>query len=156
MKELHPLKDLFKYEVREIGRALGLPASITERQPFPGPGLAVRIIGIPALRETVDILRECDDMIREVLENHDLYDRISQLVVALNGVLTVGVKGDKRSSGYAIIVRPVVTQDFMTCSVYQIPWNVLQEIVSKVTQHPNITRVFLDITPKPPGTTEMQ
>jgi GMP synthase (glutamine-hydrolysing) len=156
LQEIHPLRSFFKYEVREIGDLLKLPTSITQRQPFPGPGLMVRVIGIPPTQEVVSILRTCDAWIREILEDHGIYDKISQLVVALDGTKTVGVKGDGRAYGYSIILRPVVTHDFMTCSVYEIPFKILTEIMSKVTQHPAITRLFYDVTTKPPGTTEME
>jgi GMP synthase (glutamine-hydrolysing) len=156
ISELHPLRRLFKYEVREIGETLGLSSSITQRQPFPGPGLMVRIIGTPATQQVVSILRTCDGWVRDILQRHDIYDKISQLVVALDGTKTVGVKGDGRVYGYSIILRPVVTHDFMTCSVYEIPFNVIMEIMSKVTQHPEVTRLFYDYTTKPPGTTEME
>lgn len=156
LQEIHPLHRLFKYEVREIGRSLDLPVSITQRQPFPGPGLMVRVVGVPVTRETVAILRECDHRVREILDNHDVYEEISQLVVALCGAKTVGVKGDGRSYGYSIILRPVVTQDFMTCSVYHLKPEILTELMQAVTKHPQVTRLFLDVTTKPPGTTEME
>ncbi len=155
VQEIHPLRTLFKYEVREIGRSLSLSRNITERQPFPGPGLLVRIVGYPATQERADILRQCDEWVTEILEDEDLYDDISQLVVAL-GMRTVGVKGDKRTYGYCIIVRPVITQDFMTCTVMKLPEKVIDAIVSKLTKHPDVTRVLFDLTPKPPGTTEME
>jgi GMP synthase (glutamine-hydrolysing) len=155
LKEIHPLRNLFKYEVRELGRTLRLPDSITHRQPFPGPGLMVRIIGTPATIEMAEILRYGDRVVREVLEDHGIYDQISQLVVAIIGK-TVGVKGDGRVYGYNIIVRPVVTKDFMTCSVYELPWKIIHEMTRKVTQHPQITRLWIDPTSKPPGTTEME
>jgi GMP synthase (glutamine-hydrolysing) len=154
--EIHPLRTLFKYEVREIGQTLGLPDYITKRQPFPGPGLMVRVVGIPANPENTAIIRHCDIIVRRVLEKHQLYDQISQLVVYLSGTQTVGIKGDGRSYGYAAVLRPISTQDFMTCTVLDIPRDVIDEICTQVTKHSKITRLLYDYTPKPPGTTEAE
>lgn len=156
LNELHPLRHLFKYEVRSLGKALALPDAITQRQPFPGPGLMVRINGTPATIEAANILRYCDKAVREVLEDYGIYNEISQVVVALNGAKTVGVKGDGRVYGYSVVVHPVVTYDFMTCRVYDLPRKVIDEMMRKVTQHPMVTRLFIDYTTKPPGTTEME
>jgi GMP synthase (glutamine-hydrolysing) len=156
LSDLHPLRNIFKHEVRELGRMLGLPASITERQPFPGPGLLIRVVGIPANPENVAIVRWCDAQVRKILDREGLMEQISQLVVALLGVRTVGVKGDTRSYGYTIVVRPIVTNDFMTVKGYHLSEAVIEEINAALTKHPEVTRVVYDYTSKPPATTEME
>jgi GMP synthase (glutamine-hydrolysing) len=154
--ELHPLRRFFKHEVRELAREIGLPKSISERQPFPGPGLFIRVIGLAPKPKKIAIVRWADATVREILEEHEIYDDISQLVVALDCQRTVGIKGDGRSYGYSIIVRAVKTVDFMTTDGYQIPKEVRKEITNAVTKHEKIVRVFFDETNKPPATTEME
>ncbi|MDP3900708.1 MAG: 7-cyano-7-deazaguanine synthase, partial [bacterium] len=153
---IHPLGELFKYEVRELARNLNLPVSISERQPFPGPGLFVRILGVPPTTELLEIVRWADAQVTKILKNHLIYDTLSQLVVALNGVKTVGVKGDARVYAYSIFVRAVTTLDFMTATGFQIRDNVRREITSAVVKHPAIVRVLYDETDKPPATTEFE
>lgn len=154
--ELHPFRNLFKYEVRELARQLKLPDLISERQPFPGPGLFIRIIGEPPKKDKLDIVRWADAEVTKILKKNKIYDDVSQLVVALDCHRTVGIKGDGRVYGYSIIVRAIKTSDFMTAHGYQFPANVRKEISSSVTKHPKIVRVFFDETDKPPATTEME
>jgi GMP synthase (glutamine-hydrolysing) len=156
IKELHPFRNLFKYEVRELARSLKLPNSISERQPFPGPGLFIRIIGEAPKKEKLEIVRWADAEVTEILKKNKIYDDVSQLIVALDCNRTVGIKGDGRVYGYSIIVRAVKTSDFMTAQGYQFPANVRKEISGSVTKHSKIVRVFFDETDKPPATTEME
>ncbi len=156
VKELHPFRNLFKYEVRELARALKLPKSVSERQPFPGPGLFIRIIGEPPKKDKLDIVRWADGEVADILKKHKIYNDVSQLIVALDCQRTVGIKGDGRVYAYSVIVRGVKTLDFMTAEGYQFPANVRREISTVVTRHPKIVRVFFDETNKPPATTEME
>lgn len=156
VRELHPFRNLFKYEVRELARQLKLPESVSERQPFPGPGLFIRIIGEPPKRDKLEIVRWADGEVTEILKKHKVYGDVSQLIVALDCQRTVGIKGDGRVYAYSIIVRAVKTLDFMTAEGYQFPAQVRREISSVVTKHPKIVRVFFDETNKPPATTEME
>ncbi|MCX6712955.1 MAG: glutamine-hydrolyzing GMP synthase [Candidatus Vogelbacteria bacterium] len=155
-RELHPFKNLFKYEVRALARALGLPDSIALRQPFPGPGLFLRVNGVPVTRERLELVRWADAEVTRILREAGLWSEISQLVVALNGVPTVGVKGDGRIYAGSIVVRGVQTSDFMTATGYQIPAEVRRRISREITKHPQVVRVFFDETDKPPATTEME
>lgn len=154
--ELHPFSGLFKYEVRELARALGLPPSISERQPFPGPGLFVRIFGGEITQERLDTLRWADAAVTAILRDNGILPDVSQLVVALLCTPTVGVKGDGRSYASSIVVRGVKTADFMTAIGYQIPAEARRQISREVTKHPQVVRVFFDETDKPPATTEME
>lgn len=156
LPELHPFRHLFKYEVRELAQSLGLPSSIRERQPFPGPGLFIRVIGQPSKPDKLAIVRWADAEVERILRRERLYGDISQLVVALDCTLTVGIKGDSRVYGYAAVVRAVQTADFMTAQGYQIPLEVRKEITSILTHHPKIVRVYFDETNKPPATTELE
>lgn len=156
LTQWHPFENLFKYEVRAIAEALGLPPCVYNRQPFPGPGLFIRVVGVPATPRTLEICRWADDEVRKVLTRHGVYERISQLVVALIGTKTVGVKGDGRSYAYPVVVRAVQTIDFMTADGVHFAEEVAQACTKAVTVHPDINRVWFDPTPKPPGTTEME
>lgn len=156
LEQFHPLRNLFKYEVRAIAKELGLPDSISQRQPFPGPGLFVRVIGKPATPKRLAIVREADATAIAIAKKHNHYDKNSQLLVTLICVRSVGVKGDGRTYGYSAIVRGVVTTDFMTASGYQFPDYVRREMSSEITKHPKIVRVFFDETNKPPATTELE
>ncbi|NTW14540.1 MAG: glutamine-hydrolyzing GMP synthase [Candidatus Moranbacteria bacterium] len=156
MDELHPFRNLFKYEVRDLGTELGLPSSVSHRQPFPGPGLYVRVIGKPATAERLSILRWADAEVTAILRKHGIYDDISQLVVGLLCVRTVGIKGDGRVYESSVVMRAVRTLDFMTVTGYQIPEDVRREITDAVTKHRRIVRVFYDETNKPPATTELE
>ncbi len=154
--DLHPLRNLFKYEVRELGRALGLPESVYNRSPFPGPGLYLRVVGEPVSRENLELVREADKDVREIVKKYGIEKDISQLIVAMLGIKSVGVKGDERVYGHAIAIRAVETVDFMTANGYYFPKEVIEEIITVLTKHKEIVRVFFDMTPKPPATTEFE
>ncbi len=155
--EQHPLRDLFKYEVRALAHGVGLPAQIAQREPFPGPGLILRIVGASITPERLEIVRFGDDTVRSILRKNDLLnsDTLSQLVVyMLAGSPVVGVKGDGRVYDAPIVVRAIKTVDFMTGDGVQFPASVRTQITLALTKHPHISRVLFDETPKPPGTTE--
>ncbi len=152
---MNPLRSLFKDEVRDLARFLGLPDFVSERMPFPGPGLFVRIIGIPVTEETLGIVRWADARTREIIRASGIEHDISQLVVALIGVPTTGVKGDARSVGYSIVVRGVQSVDFMTARGYEIPSHVRRSLVRTLTCHSQIVRVWFDEGDKPCATIEL-
>ena len=154
---VEPLRALFKDEVRQAGLELGLPPEIVWRQPFPGPGLAIRIVG-EVTREHLRIVREADDIAREELSRAGLDRVIWQCpVVLLAGVRSVGVKGDGRSYGYPVVLRPVTSEDAMTADWARLPDAVLATISTRITNEvPEVNRVVLDITSKPPGTIEWE
>ena len=154
--QMHPIDHLFKYEVRALAREIGLPESVWNRQPFPGPGLFLRVVGVPVTSDKLDIVRWADARAREILARHGIYDQLSQLVVAYVGVNTVGVKGDARVYGGAIVVRAVETIDFMTARGVHFSDDIEDEILNALTRHPEIVRVWFDPTEKPPATTEME
>jgi GMP synthase (glutamine-hydrolysing) len=156
LKEIMPLSDFFKFEVREMAREFGLEELLTNRQPFPGPGLYLRIVGVPVTEELLDIVREADFDVAEILKKHNVYNKISQVIVALLGVKTVGVKGDGRVYGYSLVVRTVETIDFMTVKGFYLSPEICEEITSALVKHPKIVRVFFDWTTKPPATTEFE
>ena len=154
---IEPLRSLFKDEVRAIGAELGLPPEIVRRQPFPGPGLAIRIVG-EVTAERLRIVRDADAIAREELTAADLDHAIWQCpVVLLANVRSVGVQGDGRSYGYPIVLRPVTSEDAMTADWARVPDQVLARISTRITNEvPEINRVVLDITSKPPGTIEWE
>ncbi len=154
--DLHPFRNLFKYEVRELGRTLGLPPAVYERNPFPGPGLFLRIVGTPVSLGNLDIVREADKTVTDILKKHDIAKDISQLIVAILGINSVGVKGDERVYGHSLAIRAVQTVDFMTAKAYYFSEEVVNEITSALTMHKDIVRVLFDMTPKPPATTEFE
>ena len=156
-KLVEPLRDLFKDEVRNVGAELALPPEITARQPFPGPGLAIRIVG-EVTRERLDLLREADAIAREELTAAGLDTEIWQCpVVLLADVRSVGVQGDGRTYGHPIVLRPVSSEDAMTADWSRIPYEVLDRISSRITNGvPGVNRVVLDVTSKPPGTIEWE
>ncbi len=156
LRQVHPFRELFKYEVRDLARSLGLPPSITERKPFPGPGLYCRIIGIRVSPELLKLERSADAEVRRIVADAELEAEYDQLLAGLIGVRTVGVKGDGRSYGYAIAVRAVQTSDFMTCRGYQFPPEVRRRIQRTLTKHQEITRVWFDENDKPPATVEFE
>ncbi|MEK7081161.1 MAG: glutamine-hydrolyzing GMP synthase [Patescibacteria group bacterium] len=156
LKEIMPLSDFFKFEVRELAREFGLDKLLVNRQPFPGPGLYLRIVSVPVSAELLEIVREADYEVAEILKKRNIYDKISQTIVALLGVNTVGVKGDGRVYGYSLIVRTVETTDFMTVKGFYLSKEICEEITSVLTKHPKIVRVFFDWTTKPPATTEFE
>jgi len=156
IKELHPFRNLFKYEIRELAKELKLPLSIVKRQPFPGPGLFLRVVGKPPIIKRLSIVKWADYEITKILKKHKLYNKLSQLVVALICVPTVGIKGDKRSYKDAIVIRAIQTSDFMTARGFQFPPNTRRELQSSITKHPEVTRVWFDENDKPPATTEFE
>ena len=139
-----------------MARLFGLDELLINRQPFPGPGLFLRVVGVPVTSELLEIVREADDEVKKILEKHKIYDKISQTIVALLGVNTVGVKGDGRVYGYSLVVRTVETVDFMTIKGFYLQKEVCEEITSTLVKHPKIVRVFFDWTSKPPATTEFE
>ena len=153
---LEPLRDLFKDEVRGLGRELDLPEEMVGRHPFPGPGLAIRIPG-EVTREKVEILREADDIFIEEIRNAGLYDRIWQAFAVLLPVKTVGVMGDARSYDYACALRAVTATDGMTADCYPFENEFLARVCNRIINEvPGINRVTYDITSKPPGTIEWE
>lgn len=154
---VEPLRLLFKDEVRAVGRELGLPEEIVARQPFPGPGLGIRIVGeVTATR--LDTLRRADSIAREELTAAGLDSLIWQCPVVLLGeVRSVGVQGDNRTYGHPIVLRPVTSEDAMTADWTRVPYEVLERISTRITNEvPEVNRVVLDITSKPPGTIEWE
>lgn len=154
---VEPLRTLFKDEVRAIGAELGLPAEIVQRQPFPGPGLGIRIIG-EVTKERLDLLRQADAIVRAELTAASLDREIWQCpVVLLAEVRSVGVQGDGRSYGHPIVLRPVSSEDAMTADWSRLPYDVLAKISNRITNEvAGVNRVVLDITSKPPGTIEWE
>jgi len=154
---VEPLRTLFKDEVRAVGLELGLPPEIVWRHPFPGPGLAIRIIG-SITEERLAILREADAIAREELTAADLDRDIWQCpVVLLADVHSVGVQGDGRTYGHPIVLRPVSSEDAMTADWSRLPYDVLARISTRITNEVrDVNRVTLDITSKPPGTIEWE
>ena len=151
---VEPLRDLFKDEVREVGRKLGLPESLVSRQPFPGPGLAVRIIG-EITRERADVLRDADAIFRCELEKAGV--RPSQYFAVLTDTESVGVMGDARTYGHVVALRAVTTDDFMTADWTRIPYDVLEAASRRITNEvKTVNRVVYDITSKPPATVEWE
>ena len=156
-KLVEPLRSLFKDEVRQVGIELGLPEEIIWRQPFPGPGLAIRIVG-EVTQERLDLLRHADAIVREELKIAELDREIWQCpVVLLADVRSVGVQGDGRTYGHPIVLRPVSSEDAMTADWSRLPYEVLEKISTRITNEvSDINRVVLDITSKPPGTIEWE
>ena len=156
-KLVEPLRSLFKDEVRQVGIELGIPEEIVWRQPFPGPGLAIRIVG-EVTQERLDLLRHADAICREELKLAELDRDIWQCpVVLLADVRSVGVQGDGRTYGHPIVLRPVSSEDAMTADWYRLPSEVLEKISTRITNEvPDVNRVVLDVTSKPPGTIEWE
>ena len=154
---VEPLRTLFKDEVRQVGAELGLPAEIVQRQPFPGPGLAIRIVGA-VTRDRLEILRAADAIVREELTGAGLDRAIWQCpVVLLADVRSVGVQGDGRTYGHPIVLRPVSSEDAMTADWTRLPYDVLATISTRITNEVReVNRVTLDVTSKPPGTIEWE
>ncbi len=156
LKLIEPLKDLFKDEVRRIGRDLGMPEDILQRQPFPGPGLAVRILG-EVTPERIRLLQEADDIVVTEIKNAGLYHKIWQSFAVLLPVMSVGVMGDARTYAYTCAVRAVHSEDGMTADVVELPWEVLKKISTRIVNEiRGINRVVYDTTSKPPGTIEWE
>lgn len=154
---VEPLRKLFKDEVRRAGKALGLPDEIVRRQPFPGPGLAIRIIG-EVTPERLEILREADMILRQEINRSGLYDQLWQaFVVLLPTIRTVGVMGDQRTYAYPVVLRFVTSEDGMTADWAKVPYPILETISNRIVNEvPGINRVVVDITSKPPGTIEWE
>ena len=156
MKLIEPLRDLFKDEVRRIGRDLGMPEDILQRQPFPGPGLAVRILG-EVTAERVALLQEADEIVVSEIKNAGLYTKIWQSFAVLLPVKSVGVMGDQRTYAYTCAIRAVHSEDGMTADWVPLPYEVLKTISSRIVNEVRgINRVVYDITSKPPGTIEWE
>ena len=153
---VEPIRDLFKDEVREIGIELGLPKELTYRQPFPGPGLAVRIIG-EITEEKIKLVQESDAILREEFKKHGVDKAANQFFTVLTDTHSVGVMGDARTYGYTLALRAVTTDDFMTATWTRVPYDVLEIISSRITNEiKGINRVVYDITSKPPATVEWE
>jgi GMP synthase (glutamine-hydrolysing) len=156
LKLIEPLKELFKDEVRTIGRDLGMPQELLQRQPFPGPGLAVRILG-EVTPERLEILRECDEIVVSEIKRSGLYTKIWQSFAVLLPVMSVGVMGDQRTYAYTCAVRAVHSEDGMTADWVPLPHEVLKTISSRIVNEVRgVNRVVYDITSKPPGTIEWE
>ena len=153
---IEPLRDLFKDEVRSAGLELGLPRELVFRQPFPGPGLGVRIVG-EVTAEKVRIVQDADAIYREEIANAGMDQEINQYFAALTNMRSVGVMGDERTYDYAVALRAVKTIDFMTAEAAEIPFEVLQKVMSRIINEvKGVNRVFYDLTSKPPGTIEFE
>ena len=156
LRLIEPLKDLFKDEVRKIGRDLGMPEEILQRQPFPGPGLAVRVLG-EVTPERLALLRECDDIVVTEIKNAGLYTKVWQSFAVLLPVMSVGVMGDMRTYAYTCAVRAVSSEDGMTADWVALPHEVLKTISKRIVNEvKGVNRVVYDVTSKPPGTIEWE
>ena len=156
MELVEPVKLLYKDEVRVVGKALGLPASMVDRQPFPGPGLGVRCLGA-INRDRLHALREADAILREEFDNCGLASKVWQYFIAVPDFKSVGVKDGKRYEGWPAIIRAVNTVDAMTATIEEIPYDVLHRITDRITHEVDgINRVLLDLTPKPIGNIEWE
>lgn len=153
---IEPLRDLFKDEVRQAGRELGLPESLVSRQPFPGPGLAIRIIG-EVTAEKVEIVQKADAIYREEVERSGISTQLGQYFAALTNLRSVGVMGDERTYDYAVALRAVTTTDFMTGEAAELPWSLLHTVTTRIVNEvPHVNRVLYDCTGKPPATIELE
>jgi len=153
---LEPLRNFYKDEVRSIGKILGLPKEITNRHPFPGPGLAIRIIG-DVTDFKLDILRQADKIVQEVIAENGKSDDFWQIFAIFTGIKTTGVRGDNRAYGETIAIRAVESTDVMSAGFAKLPWEILEKIsVRIVSEIKAVNRVVYDITNKPPGTIEWE
>ena len=153
---IEPLRMLFKDEVRNAGRELGIPEYLVSRQPFPGPGLGIRIIG-EVTEEKIKIVQDADYIYREEIAKAGLDKNLGQYFAALTNMRSVGVMGDFRTYDYAVALRAVETSDFMTATAAQIPWDVLNTVTNRIVNEvKGVNRVMYDCTSKPPGTIEFE
>ena len=153
---IEPLRQLFKDEVRVVGEELGLPENMVWRQPFPGPGLAIRIIG-EVTKERLDILRQADFVLQEEVRRAGLYRDLWQSFAVLPAIKSVGVQGDERTYAYPIVIRAVTSDDAMTADWARLPYDLLERISNRIINEVDgVNRVALDLTTKPPGTIEWE
>jgi GMP synthase (glutamine-hydrolysing) len=153
---VEPLRMLFKDEVRRVGEELGLPERMVWRQPFPGPGLAIRIIG-EVTNERLEILREADSILQEEIRRAGLYRELWQSFAVLPAIRSVGVQGDERTYAYPIVIRAVTSEDAMTADWARLPYDLLETVSSRIINEiPGVNRVALDISSKPPSTIEWE
>jgi GMP synthase (glutamine-hydrolysing) len=154
---VEPLRSLFKDEVRAVGAELGMPERLVWRQPFPGPGLAIRIVGGEATKQRLDLLRDADYILQDEIRNAGLYRELWQSFCVLPDIRTVGVQGDERTYGNVIVIRAVTSDDAMTADWARLPYDLLEQIASRmINELREVNRVVLDITSKPPGTIEWE
>jgi GMP synthase (glutamine-hydrolysing) len=154
---VEPLRALFKDEVRAVGAELGMPERLVWRQPFPGPGLAIRIVGGEASKRRLDLLRDADYILQDEIRNAGLYRELWQSFCVLPDIRTVGVQGDERTYGNVIVIRAVTSDDAMTADWARLPYDLLEQIASRmINELREVNRVVLDITSKPPGTIEWE
>jgi GMP synthase (glutamine-hydrolysing) len=154
---VEPLRQLFKDEVRKVGEELGMPERLVWRQPFPGPGLAIRVVGGEATKQRLDLLRDADAILQDEIRKAGLYRELWQSFCVLPDVRTVGVQGDERTYGNVIVIRAVTSDDAMTADWARLPYDLLEQIASRmINELREVNRVVLDITSKPPGTIEWE